>query len=236
MSERTVKIYTRERQLVVTENRSCFHDITIAIYPVATAKYSKLPKYWCTDYRNPSGSYKIKEIHQDGSNKLDTANAFHVPWYLSSKYRDRQEDAGTGLYGVGMIILDYPNTEDQSRYMAAQKSGMLKKIWFEFCKSHLEPIYQRYAQQEQIGFDEVKMDGDYGPMTYNELIKEFPINDPEIAFRLGVGIHGTNDPECIGTDKTAGCFRMHNEDILSLMSLVEIGTPVEINPFSFVSM
>jgi lipoprotein-anchoring transpeptidase ErfK/SrfK len=40
------------------------------------------------------------------------------------------------------------------------------------------------------------------------------------------GIHGTNRDETIGTDASYGCFRMHNADILSLFTQVEIGTPV----------
>ncbi|CAM2899870.1 L,D-transpeptidase [Paenibacillus sediminis] len=42
------------------------------------------------------------------------------------------------------------------------------------------------------------------------------------------GIHGTNDPSSIGKEVSHGCIRMHNDDVLTLSSLVPIGTRVTI--------
>lgn len=42
------------------------------------------------------------------------------------------------------------------------------------------------------------------------------------------GIHGTNNPSCIGKAVSLGCIRMYNKDIESIFPLVSIGTPVEI--------
>ena len=39
-------------------------------------------------------------------------------------------------------------------------------------------------------------------------------------------IHGTNEPQSIGRAVSRGCFRMFNKDILELVKLVKIGTPV----------
>ena len=44
----------------------------------------------------------------------------------------------------------------------------------------------------------------------------------------GIGIHGTNEPEKIGTPASRGCIRMHNEDLEELLNLIKIGTLVEI--------
>ena len=41
-------------------------------------------------------------------------------------------------------------------------------------------------------------------------------------------IHGTNDPGSIGGFVSYGCIRMHNDDIIDLMSRVRIGTRVEV--------
>lgn len=41
-----------------------------------------------------------------------------------------------------------------------------------------------------------------------------------------LGIHGTNNPGAIGTDVSAGCIRLRNEDILELSNDVHLGTPV----------
>jgi lipoprotein-anchoring transpeptidase ErfK/SrfK len=41
-------------------------------------------------------------------------------------------------------------------------------------------------------------------------------------------IHGTNDPKSIGKAESSGCFRMMNENVLHLASLVQVGTEVTI--------
>src|SRR5215208_5188607 len=39
-------------------------------------------------------------------------------------------------------------------------------------------------------------------------------------------IHGTNQPEYIGSAISSGCIRMTNEDVIDLYSRVKLGTPV----------
>lgn len=41
-------------------------------------------------------------------------------------------------------------------------------------------------------------------------------------------IHGTPDNVAMGTPGSRGCIRMHNEDIVRLFDLVEVGTPVNV--------
>jgi lipoprotein-anchoring transpeptidase ErfK/SrfK len=43
-----------------------------------------------------------------------------------------------------------------------------------------------------------------------------------------IGIHGTNEPDAIGTDVSHGCIRMSNEAILELVPVLPLGTPVHI--------
>ena len=43
-----------------------------------------------------------------------------------------------------------------------------------------------------------------------------------------IAIHGTNQPAKVGSAVSNGCVRMTNDDITRLVSLVPIGTPVEI--------
>lgn len=40
------------------------------------------------------------------------------------------------------------------------------------------------------------------------------------------GIHGTNDPSSIGKYRSAGCIRLHNENILQLYKVTPLGTKV----------
>lgn len=46
--------------------------------------------------------------------------------------------------------------------------------------------------------------------------------------KKGYGIHGTNDPNSIGSQTTAGCVRMYNDDVIELYNLIPVGTVVEI--------
>lgn len=46
--------------------------------------------------------------------------------------------------------------------------------------------------------------------------------------RPGYGIHGNNAAWSIGNPVSRGCFRMYNNDIKLLFSLIPVGTPVEI--------
>lgn len=43
------------------------------------------------------------------------------------------------------------------------------------------------------------------------------------------GIHGTNKPNLIGQNVSAGCVRMRNRDVEKLYELVPVGTPVHID-------
>jgi lipoprotein-anchoring transpeptidase ErfK/SrfK len=48
--------------------------------------------------------------------------------------------------------------------------------------------------------------------------------------RTGYGIHGTPKPEDIGKTESHGCFRLANWNVEALAKLLEIGTPVVIEP------
>ena len=41
-------------------------------------------------------------------------------------------------------------------------------------------------------------------------------------------IHGTNEPETIGTNVSSGCIRMLNEDVIDLYNRVRVGTKVQV--------
>ena len=46
--------------------------------------------------------------------------------------------------------------------------------------------------------------------------------------KTSLGIHGNNDPASIGTNASAGCVRMYNEDVIELFGIARVGTEVEI--------
>ena len=51
-----------------------------------------------------------------------------------------------------------------------------------------------------------------------------------VAGFSGIGIHGTCFPESIGTRCTEGCIRVRNEDIITIVTLIEKGDVVMIKP------
>lgn len=69
--------------------------------------------------------------------------------------------------------------------------------------------------------------GDYGPYAYglsgySTSLKQFEGHDPII------GIHGTNQPQLVGTDVSHGCIRLHNDVITRMADMLPLGTPVQI--------
>ena len=62
----------------------------------------------------------------------------------------------------------------------------------------------------------------YGLSGFSNVLDEFNGGDGVI------GIHGTNEPELIGTDVSHGCIRLSNEAITDLAAVLPLGTPVHI--------
>lgn len=70
--------------------------------------------------------------------------------------------------------------------------------------------------------------GAYGPYAYglsgfSDVLTEFAGGDGVI------GLHGTNEPEAVGTDVSHGCIRLRNDDIRALVAMLPLGTPVQIS-------
>lgn len=71
-------------------------------------------------------------------------------------------------------------------------------------------------------------DGVYGPFAYglsgfSETLDSFN-GGPGI-----IGIHGTNQPDLLGTDVSHGCIRVDNDIITELSTFLPLGTPVSIH-------
>jgi lipoprotein-anchoring transpeptidase ErfK/SrfK len=69
--------------------------------------------------------------------------------------------------------------------------------------------------------------GAYGPYAYglngfSQVLTDFAGGDGII------GLHGTNQPQLVGKDVSHGCIRLKNEDILQLVRVLPLGTPVRI--------
>lgn len=64
----------------------------------------------------------------------------------------------------------------------------------------------------------------YGLSGYSETFTTFAGGDGQL------GIHGTNDPDSLGTNVSSGCVRLHNDDVTYLVETVglPIGVPVDV--------
>lgn len=70
--------------------------------------------------------------------------------------------------------------------------------------------------------------GAYGPFAYG--LSGF--SDVLTQFNGGqgvIGLHGTNEPDAVGTDVSHGCIRLRNDDITALAKMLPLGTPVQIS-------
>jgi len=193
-------------------------------YPIAVGRYNDESKLWAADYRTPKGAYLVTAVHEKGSDGLERANRKYYPWHLANKFRNRHEDAGLEVYGDGIITLSYPNLIDIQRFRSAEADSTFEKRWKEFCTMHWKPIFEYQASKDSKVLDEIALDVDFGRKTLVELYNSIPSEDD---FNMPFSIHGTNDPDCIGHDISAGCIRMHNEHIRELINkYVKVSTPV----------
>jgi lipoprotein-anchoring transpeptidase ErfK/SrfK len=64
----------------------------------------------------------------------------------------------------------------------------------------------------------------YGLSGFSDVFTEFAGGDGQL------GIHGTNDPETLGTNVSSGCIRLHNDDIAFLVESIglPVGVPVQV--------
>jgi len=71
--------------------------------------------------------------------------------------------------------------------------------------------------------------GAYGPYAYG--LSGFTEVASLANFNGGtgvIGIHGTDEPQLVGTDVSHGCIRLYNADITRLTKILPLGTPVQI--------
>ena len=159
-------------------------------------------------------AYLLKAINQMGSDQLRAGTRITVP-----------------KPGGIKITVDMP-----SKYL--------------YVYSNMEGTEDRFLKRYQVGvakYTERTPGGIYviddkmiDPTWYPPAGNVIPPGDPQNALGsrwmgftrdnkdTSLGIHGTNAPETIGTDSSAGCIRMHNAEVEELFMLARQGTQVEI--------
>lgn len=72
-------------------------------------------------------------------------------------------------------------------------------------------------------------DGFYGPYSLG-LSAHSPVYTSYAGGNGQIGIHGTDAPEALGTEISAGCIRVANSVVRALADRVPLGAPVDIKP------
>lgn len=85
---------------------------------------------------------------------------------------------------------------------------------------HLSDIQDASSWKHDFGDGKGEIAGAYGPWFLRL----------KVPGHKGIGIHGTHQPESIGTRDTEGCVRLRNEDLQELKQHVFIGMTVIILP------
>ena len=62
----------------------------------------------------------------------------------------------------------------------------------------------------------------YGLSGFSETFETFAGGPGQL------GIHGTNDEDSLGTAVSAGCIRLHNDDVARLVTYLPLGVPVDV--------
>jgi lipoprotein-anchoring transpeptidase ErfK/SrfK len=71
--------------------------------------------------------------------------------------------------------------------------------------------------------------GPYGPFAYGLSAYSGVLSHFGRGGNGQIGIHGTDEPQFVGTNVSHGCIRLRNPDILWLRQRLPLGTPVSIS-------
>jgi lipoprotein-anchoring transpeptidase ErfK/SrfK len=131
---------------------------------------------------------------------------------------------------------------------AAQVTAAVTNYRIEVHRSaHRLRVYDRnqLIMDEAVGIGKTTTPTPGGQYYLTELLQPSNPNGPYGPFAFGlsgfsttlasfdghkpvIGLHGTNQPQLLGTDVSSGCIRMRNEAISRLATTLPLGTPVEI--------
>lgn len=119
----------------------------------------------------------------------------------------------------GKEVAAYPCAIGKNRGQK-QESGDMRTPTGEF---YIDEIIDSSAWTHDFADGRGAVQGAYGPWFLS-------IDTTELSQGAwnGIGIHGTNVPDSIGTRASEGCIRLHNQDIENLKRQVRVGMKVKI--------
>lgn len=157
---------------------------------------------------------------------LPYAGMFGLQGWYKHKLNDISNSSFIAISKEDMMLrlIDYKGREIQKFPIACGKNygnketkGDLKTPEGLFYVTEIE---ETSSWVHDFGDGKGKVPGAYGPFFIRL----------EVPGQKGIGIHGTNKPESIGTRDTEGCIRLNNEDLLKLVKQTHTGMAVFITP------
>jgi lipoprotein-anchoring transpeptidase ErfK/SrfK len=70
--------------------------------------------------------------------------------------------------------------------------------------------------------------GPYGPYAFGLSAYSAVLTHFGAGGKGEIGLHGTNEPQLLGSNVSHGCIRISNQDVTRLAKILPLGTPVEI--------
>lgn len=143
-------------------------------------------------------------------------------YFISVKIKERRLTLfGATDGGERIQMVTYPVAVPRKKYYGLPCKGTIIEIvlnpsWYPTPKTRQD--YLNKGAKLPL----VVKPGPSNPMGAAKFIIQFdpPMDRP-------IRVHGTNEPETIGTPATRGCIRMYNKDILELAKIIE-SNPTEI--------
>lgn len=121
----------------------------------------------------------------------------------------------TLLDAKGQVVVTYPMACGRNKGHKQRKGDMRTPEG----KFSLQQIQDAHDWSHDFGDGKGVIKGAYGP-CFMRLRTGFN----------GIGIHGTHDPNSIGTRATEGCIRLENKNVAALSKKVTLGMTVIIGP------
>ena len=222
--------YNTAIDTVVSENSPKFTDLAVILHNVQT------------------GKRKLVVFGFDDDETLAWTNDFDVPDKETANEIKNTPDVVRGAPAEVRNAIDEANANSEDRksaYIILVSKQELSLSVYDFDGNELYkyPIAcSAFYGNKNIKGDHKTPEGlfpiteklysAYIPHDFNDGKGEIPGAYGPYFLRLGVpgyidiGIHGTHDPASMGKRVTEGCIRLRNENIMSIVPLVRVGTTV----------
>jgi lipoprotein-anchoring transpeptidase ErfK/SrfK len=188
-------------------------------------------EYWDTNVKllfsnQPIEGWTEEVVVQKGDSLFSIANQFHTTVDLLSESNDLQNAVIRPGQALRVFIGELSIVVDKSlNTLTLKANGEVLKVY---------SVGTGVEGSTPVGDFKIVNKLENPPWHHDG--KVVPFGDPEnilgtrwMGFDLkGYGIHGTSDPGSVGSQSSAGCVRLRNEEVEELYKIVPVGTMVTV--------